>query len=473
MALVILVPAAYDNKNGFLLYEEKQLPVAKQVPADPRPIIIGFGPAGMFAALELIEHGIAPLIFERGKNLEDRHTDIERFLRERELDPQSNIQFGEGGAGLYSDGKLFSRLNNSLYANKVLNSFVLFGAPPAIRYMEKPHIGTDVLRKIVGNIRKHILSHGGEIHYGSKMTDILFENDICRGVVINESTEYRSDRIYLALGNSARDTFEMLHKKGLALESKPVSIGVRIEHPAATINLMRYGKKYQNYAKLGAATYSFTFTNRTTKRGAYTFCMCPGGEVVNSSSEQGMLVVNGMSYAARSSPFSCSAIAVTCRATDFESSHPLSGVEFQRDIERKAFVAGGRNWKTPAQNLMDFMRRKQSIALNKNSYKMGAQSAVLDTIFPAFINETLRQAFSRWKTENRLFISDEAILLGAETRTSCPVRIKRKKNFESVTLRNLFPIGEGSGYTGGITSAAIDAIRAVETIAGNEDIELN
>jgi uncharacterized protein len=464
VSLVVRVPAAYDNKNNFTVYAETPFPKPKKVISETRPIIIGFGPAGMFAALELIERGQRPLIFERGKKLEDRHVDVRRFISSGRLAPESNIQFGEGGAGLYSDGKLFSRPNNSAYAKKVLDTFITFGAPPEIRYMYKPHLGTDVLCKIVADSRKYIISQGGEIHYGAKMTDILVRDNKAEGVVINGSAQYLSSSIYLAIGNSARDTFELLHEKGIFLEPKPVSVGVRIEHPARTINRMRYGDKYRDFPGLGAASYSFTFTNRRTRRHAYTFCMCPGGEVVNASSEEGMLALNGMSYSARNSAFSNSAIAVTLDATDYKSVHPLSGIAFQRDIEKKAFLAGGAHWKVPAQNLIDFLRNRPSVTLRGNSYRMGAQSAVMDSIFPAFICETLRAAFDKWKTESPLFVSDEVVLMGAETRTSAPVRMKRKKSFESVAVGNLYPIGEGSGYSGGINSAAIDAIRAVETV---------
>lgn len=469
LALIVRVPVSYVNTNNFVVFEEKKLPPPpKKISVEPRPVVIGFGPAGMFAALALIERGHAPLIFERGRRLEERHLDVQKFIGKRILSPESNIQYGEGGAGLYSDGKIFSRANNSAYANKVLDTFIQFGAPPAIKYMYKPHIGTDVLCTIVANIRNHIIAHGGEIQYNAKLTDIIVSKDTCTGVVINNSKQFAASGIYLAIGNSARDTFEMLHKKGIILEPKPVSIGVRIEHPSNLINLMRYGEKYQNFPGLGAANYSFTYTNRHKKRGAYTFCMCPGGEVVNASSEAGMLAINGMSYAARNSEFSNSAIVVTLAPTDYKSEHPLAGIAFQRNIERKAFLAGGEYWKTPAQNLIDFLRNKQSATINKNSCKMGTKSALMDSIFPAFIYDTLRDAFTIWKTENRFFVSSEALLLGAETRTSCPVRIKRKKCFSSVNTKKLYPIGEGSGYSGGINSAAIDALRAVELVEDTE-----
>lgn len=254
----------------------------------------------------------------------------------------------------------------------------------------------------------------------------------------------------------------MLHAKGVAMEQRPISVGVRIEHPVETINLMRYGKKYKNFPGLGAATYSLNYTNRKIRRGVYTFCMCPGGEVVNASSEQDLLVLNGMSYSYRSSPFSNAALVVSCHAEDYLSAAPLAGIEFQRDIERKAFAAGGGRWGVPAQNLLNFLGESKSAALQETSYRMGVVPADMKAIFPRFVISQLAAAFHKWKQEVPLFVSGQAILMAAETRTSSPVRIQRNERYESVNIKNLYPIGEGSGYTGGITSSAADAIRAVE-----------
>jgi len=326
IALVVRTPDSFDNRDNLPLYTETRAPDRKAKKSMQRPIIIGFGPAGMFAALELLEYGIKPLIFERGKKIEERSIDVQRFIHERVLDPESNIQFGEGGAGAYSDGKLFSRVNNSTYANRVLDTFIKFGAPEEIGYIRKPHVGTDVLCRIVSTIRRHILERGGEIHYRSKMTDMLIAEGTAVGVVINGEKEYPCSSLYCAIGNSSRDTFELLHTKGITLAQKPISVGVRVEHPAEMINLMRYGDTYKDFAGIGAATYSLTHTNRTTKRGVYSFCMCPGGEVINASSENGLLVVNGMSYANRASKFSNSAIVVTCHTSDYASADPLAGI---------------------------------------------------------------------------------------------------------------------------------------------------
>ena len=437
-------------------------PHAQSNESGERPIIVGFGPAGMFAALRLLDYGIKPVIFERGKKIEERSMDVKRFITEKVLDPESNIQFGEGGAGSFSDGKLFSRTNNSEYANRVLTTFIKFGAPEEIGYMRKPHLGTDVLREIVRNMRRHILERGGEIHYSSRMTDMLISGGKVRGIVINGEEEYRSSIVYLAIGHSARDTFEMIHKKEILIEQRAISVGVRVEHPADTINLIRYGDKYKDFPGLGAASYSFTYTDRIAGRGVYTFCMCPGGEVINASSENGMMAVNGMSYSSRGSAFSNAAIVVTCHTDDYNSKDPLAGIEFQKRIERKAFETAGGGWEVPAQNLTDFLSGRNSDCLNDNSYKMGAVAVDMNEILPDFVSGALIAAFRKWKVDCPLFVSRHAILLGAETRTSSPVRITRNVAYESVNVKNLYPIGEGAGYAGGITSSAADAIKAVE-----------
>lgn len=434
-----------------------------------RPIIVGFGPAGMFAALELIERGITPLIFERGKRIEERSRDVLRFFTERQLNPASNIQFGEGGAGSYSDGKLFSRPgNNSAYVSKVLSTFIKFGAPEEIAYITKPHLGTDVLCAIVKNIRNYILERGGEIVYNATMTGILVSGGKAAGVVINGEREYPASAVFLAIGHSSRDTFEMMHRAGIALEQRPISVGVRIEHPVGIINHIRYGDPRRSFPGIGAATYSFTYNDRALRRGVATFCMCPGGEIVNASSENGMIVVNGMSYAGRASSFSNAAIVVTCHTDDYRSAHPLAGIEFQKDIERKAFTAGGSTWNVPAQNLMDFLAGTTSVAVNENSCKTGTAAADMRGIFPRFICDMLVAAFTSWKAEYPLFVSGHAVLLGPETRTSCPVKVTRSATYQSINRERLYPIGEGSGYTGGITSSAADALKAVESFCSRQ-----
>ena len=465
IVLVASVPAGFANTENLPIHVENVKSVSQTKYSGDRPLIVGFGPAGMFAALEFIEHGIQPLVFERGRKIEERSLDVQRFIEKRTLDTESNIQFGEGGAGSFSDGKLFSRMNNAGYVKKVLDTFIKFGAPQEIAFAAKPHLGTDVLCGVVRNIRNYIIEHGGEIFYSAKMTDLLISDGKAVGLVINGQKEYRASHIYLAVGHSARDTFELLEKKGITLEQKPISIGVRIEHPVEIINLMRYGEKYKDFQHIGAAVYSVNYADRILGRAVHTFCMCPGGEVVNASSSNGLLAINGMSYSKRNSAFSNSAIVATCRAQDYGSASPLAGIEFQKSIEQKAFAAGGGNWKVPAQNLTDFLRGECSSSLIENSCKTGTAAANLRMIFPEFICNLLTDAFAKWKKEEfPLFVSEHALLMGPETRTSCPVRITRGDNFESVNMKNLYPIGEGAGYAGGITSSAADAIKSVESI---------
>jgi len=462
LSLVIATDDGYSNKQKFSPYIDTVAVEKKAAVMQDRPLIIGFGPAGMFAALELIDRGLKPLIFERGKKIEERSLDVEQFIKDRKLNPESNIQFGEGGAGSYSDGKLFSRRNNNTSTvNKVLRTFVKFGAPAEIEYISKPHLGTDVLCEIVRNIRLYILERGGEIYYSSRMTDILLTKGRARGIVINGEKEFLSSHIFMALGHSARDTVAMLHDRGVAMEQRRISVGLRIEHPVQTINSMRYGEKYDGFSGLGAATYSLNHTNREIRRGVYTFCMCPGGEVVNAASSEGMLVLNGMSYSKRDSPFSNGALVVSCHPSDYKTESPLAGFSFQQEIERKAFLAGGGNWSVPAQNLLGFLGEKGRPGIHENSYKMGAVEADLRDIFPDFVITELLVAFQKWKLQVPLFVSHHALVMGAETRTSSPVRISRNEQFESINTENLYPIGEGAGYTGGITSSAADAIKAV------------
>jgi len=463
LSVAINVPDLYENHNNLLPYFEEPEPLRKKHITKDRPVIIGFGPAGMFAALELVSHGLKPVIFERGKNIDERSSDVKNFILKRELDPKSNIQFGEGGAGAYSDGKLFSRRDkNTHYVKQVLDTLIKYGAPEEIVYVSKPHLGTDVLCNIVRNIRKYLLDLGVDIHYNSKLTGLIVLDDITKGVMINHDKEVFSSDIYLAIGHSARDTFKIIYDHDVCVEQKPIQVGVRMEHSVQLINRIRYGNKYSDNSELGAAVYSLNYTDRSKERGVYTFCMCPGGEIINASSEHGMMVLNGMSNSDRSSEFSNAAIVVSCHTDDYKSDHPLAGIEFQKEIERKTYQAGGKNWCAPAQNLEDFMAGRISNTLNENSVKMGAETYPLKELFPDFINDLLLAAFNKWEQDEPLFISPHATLFGSETRTTSPVRICRGSNFESVNIKNLYPIGEGSGYTSGIVSSAVDAIKAVE-----------
>ncbi len=462
--VLVSVQDSYPNRGNYPVVKNEPVPEQAGKQLKDQPIIIGFGPAGIFAALTFIEQGIKPFVFERGKKIEERHQDIESFIKNKELNPESNIQFGEGGAGAYSDGKLTTRTKETGYVNKVLQTFIRFGAPEEISYINKPHLGTDVLKTIIKNIRAYIIENGGKIYYQSKLTDLIIENNTATGVVINNQDKHSSATIILATGHSARDTYELLHNKGITLEQKAFAVGTRIEHPAELINEMQYGQKYKNFPGLGAATYATTYNNPQTKRGVFSFCMCPGGEVINASSEEGLLTVNGMSNSTRSSQFSNSAIVVNVRPEDFASDHPLAGIEFQRQVEKKSFEAGNKTWLAPAQNLKDFLAENKSNQLITNSNRIGTFSCELKDFLPEFIVTELTNAFSFWQHRLPAFVSDQAILIGVETRTSSPVRICRQENGESLNIKNLYPIGEGSGYAGGITSSAIDGIKVVGKI---------
>jgi len=454
LSLTVRVPEKFEHRKKFpRLAEAAPKKEPKNILPD-RPIIIGFGPAGMFAALTFLSYGIKPIIFERGKKVAERLKDIRSFEQGGELDPESNAQFGEGGAGTYSDGKLTTRSKAAGYVAKVLATFIEHGAPAEIAYLNKPHLGTDQLCTIVKNIREFIVKSGGEINFQSKVADFIVEGDTLKGVVV-DGQKHLSSTVVLATGHSARDTFQLLKERGVGLEQKPFAVGVRIEHPAELINLMQYGKKYQNHPKLGPAEYALA------ANGVYSFCMCPGGEVINASSESGRLVLNGMSNSKRDGQFSNAAIVAAIATADFGSSDPLAGIEFQRLMEAKFYHKG---WEAPAQNLLDFLKATKSRAVIPNSYKMGTVSADLNKVLPEFIANKLAVAFKQWGARFPLFVSEQAVLLAPETRTSSPVRILREQNRQSINFANLYPVGEGSGYAGGITSSAVDAIKTVESI---------
>jgi len=454
LSLIATVPENFSNKQGFLQIEEKPKIKEPKTSLKERPIIIGFGPAGIFAALTFLEYGIKPIVFERGKKVEERLQDISSFENNRVFNPESNAQFGEGGAGAYSDGKLTTRIKETGYVAKVIETFVRFGASPEIAYLNKPHLGTDQLCRIIKNIREFIIKSGGEINFGAKVTDLILEKETLRGVEINGEQKCFGETFIFAIGHSARDTLQLLKKRGLNLEQKPFAVGVRLEHPAETINLMQYGGKYQHHEKLGAADYALTHQR------AFSFCMCPGGEIINASSEHGCLTLNGMSNSKRNSQFSNAAIVAPVTPDDLGSDDPLAGLEFQQMIETKAF----HNWEAPSQNLLDFLAGAKSTKIISNSFKMGTYSADINEILPGFITAKLVAAFKYWESRFPLFVSDQAVMLAPETRTSSPVRIVRNEGRQATGLANFYPVGEGSGYSGGITSSAVDAIKTVETI---------
>jgi Uncharacterized FAD-dependent dehydrogenases len=431
-----------------------------------RPVIAGFGPCGMFAGLILSEFGYRPVILERGKPIEERIRDVERFWESGVLDEESNVQFGEGGAGLFSDGKLTTQIKD-LRVRKVLEEFVEAGGAPELLYKQKPHIGTDVLRRIVLNIRKKIILNGGEILFQSKLTDLAVKETAEKGslkaVFVNGDRRIDTENLILAIGHSARDTFRVLDSRGIAMAQKPFSIGVRIEHPQRLINESQYGKDWESYG-LGAADYKLSF-HCENGRGVYTFCMCPGGYVIGAASQKGCVVTNGMSYNDRGSALANSALLVDVRTEDFSNDSPLAGVEFQEKYERLAYEAGGSSYHAPAQTMKDFMQRSDSIEEGQLSptYRPGIVWTDLSKCLPEFAVEAMREAIPALGRKLRGFDMDDAVMTGLETRSSSPVRITRDQNFMG-SLEGVYPAGEGAGYAGGIMSAAVDGIRIAEEI---------
>ena len=425
-----------------------------------RPIIVGSGPAGLFCAYLLAQNGYEPLIIERGEKIEDRIKTVNQFWKTGKLNLESNVQFGEGGAGTFSDGKLNTLTKDKTYRyKKVIDIFIENGAPKEIGYLNKPHIGTDLLKDVIINMRKFIIKNGGEIYYNTCLTDLIIENNTLKAIEVNNSKTIICDNLILAIGHSARDTFKMLYDHHLEIVSKPFAVGIRIEHPQTMINYNQYGF-FNNY--LPNADYKLTYTT-SKKRGVYSFCMCPGGYVVNASSEKGLLAINGMSNHNRNSINANSAIIVTVSQTDY-GSNPLDGIEFQKNIEQKAYNLG--KGKIPIQLFKDFVNNQKSTQLGKIKpvFKGEYTLTNLNEIYPSYINEALKEAILAFDNKIKGFARDDAILAGGETRTSSPVRIKRDNNFMT-NIKGIYPIGEGSGYTGGITTSAIDGIKMAEIIA--------
>lgn len=424
------------------------------------PVIIGMGPAGLFCALELAKAGMNPIVFERGKAVEDRLQDVEHFWNTGELNPESNVQFGEGGAGTFSDGKLNTAVKDPTgRIQKVLNTFVEYGGPEEVKYLNKPHIGTNRLQGIVKNIREEIIALGGQVHFLSKMTDILMDGDKVTGVVINGEKTVPCEVLVLALGHSARDTFYVIHEKGLEMSQKAFAIGVRIEHPQELINHSQYGEEYD---LLPTADYKVTY-QASNGRGVYSFCMCPGGFVVNSSSEEGGTVVNGMSNYERDEKNSNTALIVTVTPDDFEGDSVFAGVEFQRKWERAAYEAG--QGKVPVQRYEDFKENRvsQGFGKVKPCIKGAYTFANVRTCLPEQVSETIMEGMEAFDKKIKGYNEPDAVIAGVETRTSSPVRIIRNEALES-NIKGIFPCGEGAGYAGGITSAAIDGIKVYEAI---------
>ena len=433
-----------------------------------RPVVIGTGPCGLFAGLLLAQMGFRPLILERGKAVRERTRDTWGLWRGGRLNPESNVQFGEGGAGTFSDGKLYSQVKDPGYrARKVLTEFVKAGAPAEILYIGKPHIGTFRLVSMVETMRAEIHALGGEIRFDARVDDLAIDNGAVAGLALASGERVPADHVVLAIGHSARDTFAMLFRAGVRMEAKPFSIGVRIEHPQSLIDQARFGK-FAGHPLLGAADYKLVH-HCANGRSVYSFCMCPGGTVVAATSEPGCVVTNGMSQYSRNERNANSALVVDVTPDDFPggAANPLSGIEYQRHWEGLAFAAGGRGYDAPGQRVGDFLAGRPSTELGPvlPSYTPGVRPADLTACLPDYVVFALREALPAFGRQIRGFDMADAVLTGVETRTSSPLRIPRGVDFQSTNTRGLYPAGEGAGYAGGILSAAIDGIRVAEAVA--------
>ena len=445
-----------------------ELPENKRV-SEFRPVIVGFGPAGMLAGLILAEAGLRPIIFERGKNIDDRQKDVNDFWQNRRLNEESNVQFGEGGAGTFSDGKLTTGIK-SPFIRKVLDELYEAGAPEEILYSSKPHIGTDRLAIVVKNIRKKIEKLGGEVRLECKVEKLIIYNNFVQGLTYSHNGELfdiEADSVIMAIGHSARDTVEMLYNLGCEIIQKPFSVGARIEHPQKLINKAQYGDFADN-EKLGAADYKLA-CHGLHERGAYTFCMCPGGTVVAAASEKGGVIVNGMSSLARDGENANSALLVGIEPKDFPSEHPLAGIYYQREIEHNAFLLGGGDYKAPAQLVGDFLAGKASTNLGdvKPTCPTGVTLTSIEKCLPEKVSATMKSAIVEMDKKLSGFALYDAVLTAPETRSSSSVRILRDEFCQS-KISGIYPCGEGAGYAGGIVSAAVDGIKCAHAVLGDE-----
>jgi uncharacterized protein len=435
-----------------------------------RPIVVGFGPAGIFAALILAQAGFKPIVLERGKEVRQRTQDTWGLWRKRKLDPESNVQFGEGGAGTFSDGKLYSQIKDPKhYGRKVLQEFVKAGAPEEILYVSHPHIGTFKLVSMVEQMRNTITSLGGEIRFGSRVTEIDIQDGQVQGVSLQTGEYLPTRHLVLAVGHSARDTFEMVYNKGIYVEAKPFSIGFRIEHPQSLVDRARYGKSYSDdiLQKLGAADYKLVH-HAQNGRSVYSFCMCPGGTVVAATSEPNRVVTNGMSQYSRNERNANAGIVVGITPELDYPGHPLAGIELQRQLESHAFVLGGSDYSAPGQLIGDFLANRPSSEFGAvtPSYTPGVHLTNLESALPAFAIHAIREAIPAFAKQIPDFDLADGILTGVETRTSSPIRIKRDDDtLQSINTKGLFPCGEGAGYAGGILSAAVDGIKVAEAVS--------
>ena len=427
-------------------------------------IVVGSGPAGLFAALKLIENGIRPIILERGKDVSLRRKDLSALNTKHIVNEDSNYCFGEGGAGTYSDGKLYTRSKKRGNILEVIETLVAFGADPAISVDAHPHIGTNKLPKIIRSMREKIIACGGEVHFNTRVTDFIIENSTMKGVRTQNGEDFMGEAVVLATGHSARDIFEKVHELGIEIEAKDFALGVRVEHPQHIIDSIQYHCSGERNELLPAAAYSLV--QQVNERGVYSFCMCPGGFIVPAATANGEVVVNGMSPSKRNNLYANSGIVVEINADKdlykYEHFGALKGLEYQKDLEKLAFTAGGRSQVAPAQRLTDFVEGKLSTSLNDTSYQPGLNSAPLHSLLPKLIGSRLRGGFKAFGEKMRGYYTEEANVVGVESRTSSPVNIPRNEHLEHPQIKNLFPCGEGGGYAGGIVSAAMDGERCAE-----------
>ena len=457
------------------VYINEQVPEKSEYNFDYKDIskakeihIIGFGPAGMYAALRCIELGYKPVVLERGKNVQDRRRDLKAINQDHFVNEDSNYCFGEGGAGTYSDGKLYTRSLKRGDVRRIFENLVFHGATEQILVDAHPHIGTNKLPKIIQNIRENILKFGGEIHFETKVTDFTIKNNKLQAIQLANGSEMAVNSVILATGHSARDVYELLHKKEIALKAKSFAMGVRVEHPQEIIDQIQYNCSGERDELLPAAAYSLV--HQVNNRGVYSFCMCPGGFIVPAATANGEVVVNGMSPSRRNNKFANSGIVVELDIDKdfkkYEKFGALKGLEFQKDLEKIAFFAGGRTQTAPAQRLVDFVDGKLSTDLNETSYQPGLKSAPLHSLLPKIIGSRLRKGFAAFGQKMHGYYTNEANIVGVESRTSSPVNIPRKENLEHTEIEGLFPCGEGGGYAGGIVSAAMDGERCAEAAIG-------
>lgn len=457
-----------EDKNVRVAPDTNYYPVAKAPQNLPeRPLGIGFGPCGLFAALTLAQMGFNPIVLERGKDVRRRTRDTWGLWRKKILTPESNVQFGEGGAGLFSDGKLYSQIKDpKFYGRKVMQEFVKAGAPEEILYVSKPHIGTFRLTGVVSSMREEIRRLGGEVRFETKVDDFIIHNGRIEGVVLGNGEEIRSRYVVLALGHSSRDTFRRLHERGVYVEAKPFAIGFRIEHPQSMIDQARLGK-FAGHPELGAADYKLVHHARNG-RAVYSFCMCPGGTVVAATSEPNKVVTNGMSQYSRNERNANAGIVVGISPEKDYLGGPLAGIALQESLEANAFILGGKDYCAPAQLVGDFLKARPSTKFGEviPSYKPGVLLGDLTVSLPEYVIQAIQEALPEFGKQIRGFDRPDAVLTGIETRTSSPVRITRDaETFQSLNVRGLYPAGEGAGYAGGILSAGVDGIKVAEALA--------